>query len=90
MKELKITVDRIIDHCGAMHTKGDCFYVRGQGKIQIPKDKDFCMYAIQSMIPFLITKQQEDDLPKSDWVTQTNELCCPDLNGVVFKIEEAK
>jgi len=87
MKELKITVKEIKDHCGAKLNIGDCFYIKGKGKVQIPHDKEICIYALGSMIPFLTSKQMEESLPKDDWVPETNELACPDPGGVVFKIE---
>lgn len=86
MKDLKVEVKRIIDRCGARHNVGDCFYVRGQGRIEIPEGNTFCMFALQSLIPFLIGKQREDDLPNDDWIPQTEEMCCPDPDGIIFKI----
>lgn len=44
------------------------------------------MFALQSLIPFLISKQHEDELPDDDWIKETDLLCCPDPKGVVFKI----
>ena len=86
MKNLEVKVDRIIERCGANLKAGDTFQVIGQGKIIVPQKKGMCMYALQSLIPFLITKQHEDDLPTDDWVKATEYLVCPDPKGVVFKI----
>jgi uncharacterized repeat protein (TIGR04076 family) len=44
------------------------------------------MFALQSLIPFLISKQRQDDLPQDDWIAETEYLVCPDPKGVVFKI----
>ena len=86
MKNLKVEVKKIIKRCGAKHQAGDYFFVKGKGKIQIPDNKEFCMYAISSLMPFLTGKQREDDLPDDDWIPETVELCCPDPDGVLFSI----
>jgi uncharacterized repeat protein (TIGR04076 family) len=86
MKELKVMVKKIKDHCGANLKVGDSFYVKGKGKVQIPDNQEMCIYALGSLIPFLTTKQMEDSLPKDDWVPETSELSCPDPGGVVFEI----
>lgn len=86
MKELKIEVVDIKERCGAKHKVGDVFYIRGEGTIEIPKGKKFCIYAINSMFPFLTAKQHEDDLPHDNWIAETEYLCCPDPKGVLFKI----
>ena len=87
MKELKVTVKEIKDHCGAKLRVGDSFYITGKGKIKIPDNKEMCIYALGSMIPFLTTKQMEDYLPKGEWVPEASDLACPDPGGVVFSIE---
>ena len=87
MKNLKVEVKSVIKRCGAKHTPGDYFLVTGQGKIQIPDNKEFCMFAISSLMPFLTGKQREDDLSHDDWIPTTTELCCPDPDGVVFEVK---
>ena len=34
---------------------GDRFFLRG-GKIALPEGRDFCLYALQSAIPLLLTE----------------------------------
>jgi len=87
MKDLKITVDRVVKRCGAHHKPGECFYIRGKGRIELPPGQTMCVYAISGLIPFLTAKQREDDLPNDDYIPETYELCCPDPEGIVFKIE---
>ena len=89
MKDLKIEVSAVKERCGAGHQAGECFYVRGGGRIEIPGEQSMCMYALQSLIPFLIGKQWEDSLPDDDWIAETQELCCPDPKGIVFRITNA-
>jgi len=86
MKNLLVEVTEVKERCGANLKPGDFFEVVGQGKIIIPSRKGTCMFALQSLIPFLISKQHEDELPDDNWIKETNELCCPDPKGVVFKI----
>ncbi len=86
MKNLIVEVAEVKERCGAQLKPGDSFEVLGYGKILIPNNQTTCMYALQSLIPFLISKQREDELPKEDWVNETSQLCCPDPKGVVFKI----
>jgi uncharacterized repeat protein (TIGR04076 family) len=86
MKELKVEVIKVKERCGAKHKVGDTFFIRGEGTIEIPKDKKVCIYALNSLFPFLTTKQREDELPNDDWVAETKILACPDPKGVSFKI----
>ena len=86
MKDLVVKVDHVIERCGANLKPGDTFEVVGQGKIVVPQEKGMCMFALQSLIPFLISKQRQDDLPQDDWIAETEYLVCPDPKGVVFKI----
>jgi carbon-monoxide dehydrogenase iron sulfur subunit len=86
MKELKVEVVGVKERCGAKHKVGDVFYIRGMGTIEIPEGKKVCIYALNSLFPFLTTKQREDELPHDDWVSGTETLCCPDPKGVVFMI----
>ena len=87
MKNLIVEVAEIKKRCGAHLKVGDVFEVTGQGKLIIPDNKATCMFALQSLIPFLISKQREDELPNDDWIKETDLLCCPDPDGVVFKIK---
>lgn len=86
MRDLKIEVMDIQERCGARHKVGDVFYIRGGGTVEIPAGKKVCLYALNSLLPFLASKQREDELPHDDWVTGTETLCCPDPKGIVFKI----
>ena len=86
MRELKVKVVDVKERCGAKHKPGDEFYIRGEGTIEIPSGKKVCIFALNSLFPFLTTKQREDELHHDDWVAETETLCCPDPKGVVFKI----
>ena len=87
MDELKVEVCEVIG-CGARHKVGDVFYVRGEGTLEFPQGTRFCMYALNSLIPFLSSKQRERMLEAGDWVKDFEELRCPDPQGIVFKISK--
>ncbi|MFB0566888.1 MAG: TIGR04076 family protein [Candidatus Aminicenantaceae bacterium] len=86
MRELKVEVIDIKERCGARHKVGDCFYIRGEGTIEIPEGKKVCIYALNSLFPFLTAKQREDEIPDDDWISGTETLLCPDPKGVAFKV----
>ena len=86
MRELRVEVAEVKERCGAKHKVGDYFYIRGEGTIEIPDGKRVCVYALNSLFPFLSTKQREEELPHDDWVSETEILVCPDPKGVVFKV----
>ena len=86
MKNLKVEVVRVKERCGARHKPGDQFFIRGLGMIEIPKEKKVCLFALNSLFPFLTAKQREDELPGDDWISETEILSCPDPKGVDFKV----
>ncbi len=86
MRDLQIEVVRVKERCGAKHKPGDTFFIRGEGTIEIPAGKRVCIFALNSLFPFLTTKQREEELPDDDWIAETELLTCPDPKGVVFKI----
>ena len=86
MRDLKIEVKEIKERCGAKHKPGDVFYIRGAGMLEVPERQKVCLYALNSLFPFLAAKQREDDLPQDDWIAETKILDCPDPKGVIFKI----
>jgi uncharacterized repeat protein (TIGR04076 family) len=86
MRELKVEVVEVKERCGARHKVGDTFYIRGEGTIEIPAGKRVCIFALNSLFPFLTAKQREDELPDDDWIAETSLLTCPDPKGVIFKV----
>ena len=86
MRELKVEVTGIKERCGAKHKVGDTFFIRGEGTIEIPEGKKVCLYALNSLFPFLTAKQREDEIPDDDWISETEILNCPDPKGVSLKI----
>jgi len=78
MKELKVEVLEIKERCGARLKVGDVFYVRGEGLLEVPAGKKVCLYALNSLFPFLSANQRQDELPEDDWIAETEVLNCPD------------
>jgi len=85
MRDVRVEVAAIKERCGARHKVGDVFWLKGKGRLVVPDGKGVCVYALSSLLPFLMLKQREgggDD----DWVPTIEELGCPDARGVVFRI----
>ena len=73
--DLQITVESIDGHCTCNMHVGDCFYLRG-GKLSLPHNKDFCVYAMQSTLPLLPAKQRINH--PADWMETDARVVCPD------------
>ena len=83
--DLTVIVEKINGHCTCNMKVGDCFYMKG-GKISLPEDKDFCIYALQSTIPILPAKQRKND--PADWIETDSRVICPDpACGLVMRID---
>lgn len=86
MYDLKVVVEEVKGFCDMPMNVGDFFDVIG-GKIIIPEGKYVCLWALQSMMPFLPAKQRKID-EENDWIPYTERICCPDPNGmVIYRIE---
>lgn len=46
------------------------------GKISLPDQKDFCLYALQASIPLLPAKQRLNH--PADWMETDARIICPD------------
>ena len=73
--DLKIVVEKIEGHCTCAMNVGDHFFMKS-GKISMPNDCDFCLYALQSTIPLLPAKQRQNN--PVDWVETDTRVVCPD------------
>ena len=73
--DLTVVVERIDGHCTCNMAVGDCFYLRG-GKLSLPADADFCLFAIQAAIPLLPAKQRHNH--PADWMETDSRVACPD------------
>jgi len=73
--DLTVVVEKIDGNCTCNMAVGDTFYLKG-GKLSMPKGKDFCLYALQSTIPLLPTKQRKNH--PADWMETDARVICPD------------
>lgn len=86
--DLRVVVEQVGARCTCTMSVGDDFVLRG-GKIAIPGDRTFCLYALQAVIPLLPAKQRMNR--PADWM-ETDSLCtCPDpACGLIMRINREK
>ncbi len=86
--DLRIVVETIDGNCTCNMTVGDSFFLRG-GKISMPDGADFCIYALNSVLPFLPAKQRTNH--PADWMETDNRIICPDpACGLVMRIKRTQ
>jgi uncharacterized repeat protein (TIGR04076 family) len=73
--DLTIVVERIDGQCTCAMTVGDAVHLRS-GKLSLPAGQDFCLYALQSVIPLLPAKQRQNH--PADWMETDVRAVCPD------------
>jgi len=73
--DLAVVVESIDGNCTCNMAVGDCFYLRG-GKLSMPDGADFCLYAMQAVIPLLPAKQRLNH--PADWMETDSRAVCPD------------
>ena len=85
LSDLKISVESVQGKCTSGMQPGDYFILRS-GRLYIPADQHFCMYALQAVLPLLPAKQRP--LPEGDWLREDSHVICPDPAGnVIMRIE---
>jgi uncharacterized repeat protein (TIGR04076 family) len=86
LHDLRVTVERIEGRSVCGLQVGDCFELTESSRLRIPDGKHFCVFALQSVLPFLAAKQRE--LADEDWLAQDSLVACPDPDErVVMRIE---
>jgi len=84
MYKVVLEVVRVPKQCAAGFEVGDKMVIEDP-KIVLNETSNVCLYALSSLMPYLISLTRE--LPKDDWMNQVNELCCSDPhNPVKFKV----
>ena len=73
--DLEVVVDSIEGNCTCSMAVGDCFFLSG-GKLSMPDGRDFCLYALQAVIPLLPAKQRRNH--PADWMETDSRAVCPD------------
>ncbi len=92
MYELTVVVTKVLGTCSSEvpMKPGDYFTVR-DGALRIPEGGHICLYALQSLVPVLTTKERRIGEKRSDdWVWRVQHVGCPDPAGrVIFRIVRA-
>lgn len=73
--DLTIVVEKIGGNCTCNMSVEDKFHLKG-GKLSMPEKADFCLYALQSTLPLLPTKQRKNH--PADWMETDARVVCPD------------
>jgi uncharacterized repeat protein (TIGR04076 family) len=83
--DLKVIIEEIRGNCTCDNEIGQYFELRG-GKIHLPPNQSFCLYALQAVIPLLPAKQRI--LHPADWMETDTRITCPDPHcGLIMLIE---
>jgi uncharacterized repeat protein (TIGR04076 family) len=84
--DLRITVVSIEGRSVCGLQIGDYFELVESSKLRIPSGKHFCIYALNSIMPFLAAKQRK--LADNDWLESDSLIVCPDPEEqLVMRIE---
>jgi uncharacterized repeat protein (TIGR04076 family) len=84
--DLRVTVERIEGRSVCGLAVGDYFEVTESSRVRIPEGKHFCLYALQSVLPFLAAKQRQ--LQEGDWLERDSHIACPDPDERVIMRSE--
>jgi uncharacterized repeat protein (TIGR04076 family) len=83
--DLRVIVEEVLGRCTSGMRPGDHFLLRS-GRITMPADRHFCLYALQATLPLLPAKQRP--LQEGDWLSEDSHVICPDPAGnVIMRIE---
>jgi len=84
--DLRVTVDRIEGRSVCGLVVGDSFELTESSRLHIPDGRHFCVFALQSILPFLAAKQR--DLAAGDLLEQDVLFSCPDPEErVIMRLE---
>ncbi len=84
--DLRITVVSIEGRSVCGMQVGDYVELTESSKLRIPPGKHFCIYALNSLMPFLAAKQRP--LADNDWLERDSLIVCPDPEErLVMRIE---
>jgi uncharacterized repeat protein (TIGR04076 family) len=86
LRSLRVVVEEVRGKCTSGMQPGDYFILRS-GRLYIPAQRHFCLYALHATLPLLPAKQRP--LEDGDWMKEDCYVICPDPAGnVVMRIEE--
>ncbi len=82
---LRVAVEEVRGKCTSGMRPGDHFVLRS-GRLYIPPDRHFCLYALHAALPLLPAKQRP--LEDGDWLKGDHRVICPDPAGnVIMRVE---
>jgi uncharacterized repeat protein (TIGR04076 family) len=85
LRDLRVVVREVRGACTSGMQPGDRFSLRS-GRLYLPPDRHFCLYALHAVLPLLPAKQRP--LPDGDWLKTDSQVICPDPAGnVILAIE---
>lgn len=85
LQSLRVVVEEVRGRCTSGMAPGDCFVLHS-GRLYMPAGHQFCLYALQAVLPLLPAKQRP--LGEGDWLRDAQHVICPDPAGnVVLRIE---
>ena len=85
LDDLQVVVEEVRGKCTSGMQPGDRFLLRS-GRLYIPSDRHFCLYALHAALPLLPAKQRP--LEDGDWLKEDSHVICPDPAGnVVMRVE---
>ncbi|GAF85335.1 unnamed protein product [marine sediment metagenome] len=88
LRNLRVVVEEVRGKCTSGMRPGDSFVLRS-GRLYIPADRHFCLYALHATLPLLPAKQRP--LEDGDWLKEDNHVICPDPAGnVIMRIERMR
>ncbi|MGD9145501.1 MAG: TIGR04076 family protein [Anaerolineae bacterium] len=85
LHNLRVVVQEVRGKCTSGMQPGDRFFLRS-GRLYVPADQHFCLYALHAVLPLLPAKQRP--LADGDWLKADSQVICPDPAGnVIMSIE---
>ena len=85
VRSLQVVVEEVKGKCTSCMKPGDYFRLQS-GRLYIPPDGHFCLYALHATLPLLPARQRP--LEDGDWMKEEGHVICPDPAGnVIMKIE---
>jgi uncharacterized repeat protein (TIGR04076 family) len=85
LRNLRVVVEEVRGKCTSGMKAGDYFVLRS-GRLYIPAERHFCLYALHAALPLLPAKQRP--LLEGDWMKHEPHVICPDPAGnVIMRIE---
>jgi len=88
LPSLRVVVEAVRGRCTSGMRPGDHFILRS-GRLYIPSDRHFCLYALAAVLPLLPAKQRAH--AEGDWLKEESYVICPDPAGnVILRIEASR